>query len=115
VKYFILVTIMFLSTFSFAETVQLPDTKVNQEVLGGDILLIKMKGYLMISGKESQALEKELGIDSKKKFKRDIVMAKSFAELVALYNPVMDKKMVQVILNRYSDVLAKIDSKSSLN
>lgn len=114
-KFFIGALIAFGSSFGFAEAIQLPDAVVNQEVLGGDILLIKMKDYLIISGKESHALESELGIETKKKLTRDIIMTKSIEELIATYNPLNDKPTVQIVLNRYADVLAKIDSKLTLN
>lgn len=106
---------IFGSSFVLAETIQLPGAAVNQEILGGDILLIKMKAHLIISGKESQALEKELGAETKKKLTHDMVMTKSFEELKSSYNPSNDKPMVQVILNRYAEVLAKIDAKLTLN
>jgi hypothetical protein len=114
-KFLIVVLLMFGSSFGFAETIQLPDAVVNQQVLGGDILLIKMKDYVIISGKESQTLEKELGAETKKELTRDIIMTKSVEELIASYNPSNDKPMVQAILNRYAAVLAKIDSKLTLN
>jgi hypothetical protein len=74
-----------------------------------------MKDYVIISGKESQALENELGVEVKKQFTRDMVMTKSVDELIALYNPSSDRGTVQAVINRYSDVLTKIDSKSRLN
>lgn len=114
-KLLIAAFIMFGSSFGFAETIQFPDAVVDQDVLGGDILLIKMKDYLIISGKESQALEKEIGTETKKKLTHDIIMTKSVEELIASYNPSNDKPMVQTIINRYAEVLAKIDSKLSLN
>ncbi|MGZ3747777.1 MAG: hypothetical protein ACXWRE_10415 [Pseudobdellovibrionaceae bacterium] len=114
-KFLIATIIMFGSSFGFSETTQLPDVVVNQEALGGDILLIKMKDYLIISGKESQEIEKELGTESKKKFTRDIIMSKSVEELIASYNPSNDKPMVQTILKRYADILSRIDSKLTLN
>ncbi|MGZ3770957.1 MAG: hypothetical protein ACXVCP_15620 [Bdellovibrio sp.] len=114
-KYLFVATMIILPMFSFAETIQLPEVRLNQEALGGDILLIKMKDYLVISGKESLELEIELGVDAKKSFTRDIIMTKSVDELTALYNPVNDRNTVQAVLNRYAEVLAKIDSKTSLN
>jgi hypothetical protein len=114
-KYLIVALMILGSSFAFSETNQLPDAVINQEVLGGDILLIKMKDYLVVTGKESQALEQELGAETKSKLTQDIIMTKSADELAALYNPTNDKPTVQKILIRYADVLARVDAKPSLN
>ena len=98
-----------------AEWTQLPAVEVNQEVLGGDILMIKMKEYLVITGAESATLVSELGIDSKKAFTRDIIMTKSVDQLVASYQPSEARPMTELIINRYLNVLLKLNKKESLN
>jgi hypothetical protein len=103
------------SSLGFAETIQFPEVMIHQDVLGGDIILIKMKEYLVISGKESRSLEKELGVEAKRQFTRDITMTKSFSEMVELYNPYGDRPTVRMILKRYADVVTKIDSASKMN
>jgi hypothetical protein len=101
---------MFGFSYGFAETVQFPDTVINNKILGGDILLVQMKDYVVISGDESQALEAELGPHTKKQFTRDIVMNESVEKLIIKYNYENKLPTVQKILARYHQVLAKIES-----
>ena len=111
---FILFSLLF-SQFAIAEWVQLPAVEVNQEVLGGDILLINMKEYLVISGAESAALVKELGIDSKNAFTRDIIMTKSVDKLIASYQPSEARPMTEQIIVKYSNILFRLTKKETLN
>ncbi len=111
----ILLSCLLCSQFVLAQWSQLPAVEVNQEVLGGDILLIKMKEYVVITGAESTALIKELGIDSKKAFTRDIIMTRSVDQLVASYQPSEARPVTELIINRYLNVLLKLNKKESLN
>lgn len=43
---------LFFSQLVIAEPTQLPAVEVNQDVLGGAIILINMKEYLVLSGSE---------------------------------------------------------------
>jgi hypothetical protein len=103
------------SCWGFAEVTSVPTAVIHQDVLGGDVLLIQMKDYLVITGKESQSLELELGANGKKVFTQDIVMGRSMNRLVGMYNPMNKKPTVKKILNRYSDLLLKLESKETLD
>ena len=111
----ILLSSLVFSQFVMAEWVQLPPAEVNKEVLGGDILLINMKEYLIISGAESRALVKELGLDNKNTFTRDIIMTKSVDQLVASYQPSEVRPITAQIIIRYSDIIFKLNKKETLN
>lgn len=102
-------------TIGYAAPVQLPAVTLNSESIGGDILLIKMKDHVIITGHESEDLVKEIGQDNKRNFTRDIVMTKTPKELAELYNPKGSNKMVQTIISRYTETLARIDITPSLN
>lgn len=114
-KYLMLGAMVFLSSYSFAETLSLPDATMSRSVIGGDILLIKMKAYVVISGEESRALESELGMEAKKQFTQDIVMSKSIRDLIVDYNSSNNRNTVQLIIERYSNVLTQLEAKSRLN
>lgn len=108
------------SSFLFSQIVaadwaQLPVVEVDQEALGGDILLINMKEYLVISGTESATLVKELGLENKNSFTRDIIMTKSIDQLIATYQPSKARPMTEQIINRYSNVLLKLNKIETLN
>jgi hypothetical protein len=114
-KYALATALILFSTIGFSKELQNPSVGIDQKVLGGDILLVKMKQFVVISGQESLELVAELGPEKKKDFTHDIVMAKPSEQLTSLYNPDHKKKTVQLILNRYADALAKIERKAEAN
>jgi hypothetical protein len=94
-----------ISTKGEATTVvTLPAVTVNEETLGGDILLINMKDYMVIQRNQSQYLEKELGAELKKQFTRDIVMTQSVEFLQAQYggekHPVTNE-----VIKQYAEII----------
>ena len=114
-SFLILFLSLFFSQLVIAESIQLPAVEVNQDVLGGDILLINMKEYLVISGSESTALKNELGIENKKNFTKDIIMTEPIDQLIAYYMPSESRPVTMKIIQRYSDILLKLSKKETLN
>jgi hypothetical protein len=89
--------------------VNLPTVSIDKQTLGGDILLINMKDYLVIQGSQSKVLENELGSELKKNMTRDMVMTKPVKLLLASYGrencPVTNE-----VINRYGEIL-ELDKK----
>ncbi len=111
-KLFITFNLCIISHLSWAKPsshqnlIQPPTAEVTQSVLGGDILLINMKEYLVISGEDSKKIIQELG--SKEKYQQ---LTKS---LVNVENSLQIKKLFQIsekkptalnILNKYENLL----------
>lgn len=113
---YLLTTLLFLSaSIGWAQSVDLPPVRLGQEALGGDVLLINMKEYLIISGKESRALERELGLEAKQRMTKDIVTSKGIGELIATYQPSNSRPTVRLILLRYAETLSQVNPKLGLN
>jgi hypothetical protein len=102
-----LIALILLSAFAQAseKSVVLPTVTVNKETLGGDILLINMKDYLVIQGNQSKVLETELGAELKKKFTHDIVMTQSVEFLLANY-ATEARPVTKEVINQYAEIIA---------
>ncbi len=110
---FILLLVMFLVCVARAE-IKLPTVSINEQTLGGDILLINMKDYLVIQGTQSKALESELGPNLKKHFTRDIVMAESVDFLKTKYG-LENRPVTNEIIKIYAEIILINKKRDLLN
>jgi hypothetical protein len=89
--------------------VNLPTVSIDKQTLGGDILLINMKDYLVIQGSQSKVLENELGSELKKNMTRDMIMTKPVELLLASYGR-ENRPVTNEVINRYGEIL-ELDKK----
>ncbi len=104
--------LLFISTVQ-AITV-LPAVSVNEGTIGGDIILINMKDYLVIQGDQSKVLKEELGIEIKNKFTRDLVLTKSVEYLQANYGS-DNRPITNEIISRYGEIISIHNKRQKLN
>lgn len=99
-----------------AQTQMLPEVSVDESILGGHVVLINMKDSLLISGKESQNIDQEIGADAKNNLLRSFLMLVDSAELENTYIGSSDEKPVtQKIIQRYQDIREAQIQKKFLN
>ncbi len=103
------------SNIVLADWIQAPAVEVNEAVLGGDILLINMKEYLVITGVESAALAKELRINKKNQLTKDIILEKSVEQLEKIYHASEFRPTTSQIINRYAEIIFKLQQAGTLN
>lgn len=108
-------SVLLLTSVAFAQAVSFPVVQLNEEALGGDVLLIQMKESLVITGSENEALEKELGRKMKSLFTKAMVLSATPTDLLLTYDPSRVRPTVQAVLKRYANVLAKIELTTPMN
>ena len=64
------------SSAARAQSGTLPEAEVNATTLGGQMLLVRMKEFVVISGAENQAVRGELGEARRQEFYRAIILDK---------------------------------------
>jgi hypothetical protein len=115
-KLLMIFTYLFLVTAYSQPENQLPEAQVDVSTLGGHIILIEMKEYLIISGDETKALESELGETVLKNFFQDMLLSTPTAELIEKYIQRSSSQLIsQKIISRYADILLKINKFKVLN
>ncbi len=108
----VLLILLFISTVQ-AVTV-LPAVTVNEGTIGGDIILINMKDYLVIQGDQSKVLQEELGAEVKNNFTRDLVLTKSVEYLQANYGN-DSRPITNEIISRYGEIISIHNKRQKLN